>query len=109
MSSVKVGIDWTRCPVCRAPYLRHDSHHPSCPIGMSDSLCHYCGGVVGRSYDPGCPHVTGLYPISYKESVAALECGGCDRLFELGDCFVTGKTAILCVGCGWIESAGVAG
>lgn len=109
MSQVKVGLDWTRCPVCKAPYLLNEAHHPACPIGQSDALCHYCGGVTGRTHAAGCPHITNLYPISHKEADARLECSACEVVFELGDCFVAGKVAILCLGCGWLEAAGVLG
>lgn len=101
--AVRVGSEWITCPYCFCSYHHPDSHHPACPIFLSDSLCRFCGTPHSRSHDPGCPHSTGLFPILYREVAAQLTCAECSYLFQLGDCFVAGNTAILCVGCGWEE------
>lgn len=74
---------------------------------MSDAFCHYCGALYGKAHDLGCPHTTGLYPVLQNEVSARLECANCNTVFILGDCYAPGKTAMLCVGCAWEESAGL--
>lgn len=101
-TKIKVGSDWSSCPCCGVTYFSRESHHRACPVGMSSSICTYCGGT--QAHLPGCPHQTNLYPVLYKETHARLECARCETLFQPGDCFVAGETSILCVGCGWIES-----
>lgn len=103
-TQIRVGADYNYCPCCKASYLNPDHHHIACPVGMSDSLCHYCGHA--EEHETGCPRATGLYPILIREASASLECASCSTVFELGDCFVIGVSAIVCVGCGWLEAAG---
>lgn len=108
-SKVQVGTDWTSCPCCHTNYRTSEPHHHACPIGISSALCRFCGIMHGRTHDIGCPHSTGLFPVLYIEANADLECARCETTLQLGDCFVAGKTAILCVGCAWVESAEVEG
>lgn len=104
-SKILVGTGWNQCPCCHASYHSDDTHHPACPVAMTTSLCHYCGAAYSQDHAPGCPNITGLFPVLYSETRGSLECGSCQETLILGDCFVVGRVAILCLGCAWEESA----
>ena len=104
-TKLRVGSDWSHCPCCKVSYHDLSPHHDACPVGMSSVVCKFCGVAHNRDHLLGCPYAVGLFPILAPELAANLECGLCDDQFQEGDCFVAGKTALLCLGCGWVESA----
>jgi hypothetical protein len=107
MPDARVGADWNRCPFCGGSYLLHISHHPGCLlVRYPDKFCRWCGSSRGRQHiADGCPALTHLFPISFPQLDAHTRCTDCKEVFAEGSSFVIGISGVLCLGCGWEESA----
>lgn len=102
--TIQVGSDWRSCPYCHCSYITDDLHHIACPVSVHNSLlCRFCGVPRGSHHISGCPAPTGLFPVLHRELHCDLTCKDCHAPFKLGDCYVVGRSGLICVGCGWEE------
>lgn len=100
MMAIKVGTDWNECPICHCSYVSGEEHHSACPqLIQAAALCRFCNAAHGRSHDLGCPSQTGLFPVLHREIMCGLACAYCETPFTSDDCYVCGRTGLVCIGC----------